>query len=183
MVFYFIIGISPGLGAPPKPQRLFQSALAPQPAAKTQSVVDSRINESGNLITHINPTSVQNRPLPDRPCSVAGQYPASDKRMFQDYPPGYLTSPGRRLANNKNLLPDARASYASQGYRGNFEDHYGTYGTRPGNVTPIIDEEARLRVNYMERQLASLTGIVQKALLTHPNQPKTTGSPGSEQKG
>lgn len=173
--------MSPGIGAPPKPQRLFQSALAPQPAAKSQSVVDSRINESGNLISHINPPSIQNRPLPESPCPVAGHYSASNKRGFQDYSQGFLSSPERRVANNENLVPGARTAYASQGYRGNFEDPYGSYGTRPGNVTPIIDEEARLRVNYMERQLASLTGIVQKALLT-PSQSRTV-PPGSEYKG
>ncbi|KAG1711207.1 Coiled-coil domain-containing protein [Nymphon striatum] len=42
----------------------------------------------------------------------------------------------------------------------------GGNGTRSGSVTPIIDEEARIRVQNMERQLASLTGIVQKALST-----------------
>lgn len=35
---------------------------------------------------------------------------------------------------------------------------------------PLVDEEARLRVEYMERQLASLTGLVHKALApTSPN--------------
>ncbi len=38
---------------------------------------------------------------------------------------------------------------------------------RSGSITPvIIDEEARVRMEHMERQLANLTGLVQKALVT-----------------
>ena len=45
--------------------------------------------------------------------------------------------------------------------------------SRSGTTTPIIDEEARYRVDAMERHLANLTGLVQKALTgnnaTQPN--------------
>lgn len=53
-----------------------------------------------------------------------------------------------------------------------YEDPY--YSQYSGTVTPVIDEEARIRVEHMERQLANLTGLVQKAL-THA--PHTSPSP------
>ena len=90
-----------------------------------------------------------------------------------------MSSPERRLPNGENIVPGS--SYASQGYGPKFEDPYGVYGTHPRSVTPIIDEEARFRVNYMEKQLASLTGLVQKALLI-PAHPRP-GPAGSDQKG
>ncbi len=42
---------------------------------------------------------------------------------------------------------------------------------RSGGSTPLIDEEARFRMEHMERQLANLTGLVQKALV--PSVPPT----------
>lgn len=38
--------------------------------------------------------------------------------------------------------------------------------SRSGAATPIVDEEARYRVDAMERHLANLTGLVQQALST-----------------
>jgi hypothetical protein len=44
---------------------------------------------------------------------------------------------------------------------------------RSGSITPvIIDEEARFRMEHMERQLANLTGLVQKALVVQPPVPQ-----------
>ncbi|KAI4491118.1 hypothetical protein M0802_010428 [Mischocyttarus mexicanus] len=53
-----------------------------------------------------------------------------------------------------------------------YEEPY--YSQYSGTVTPVIDEEARIRVEHMERQLANLTGLVHKAL-THA--PHTSPSP------
>lgn len=75
-----------------------------------------------------------------------------------------------------------RSSFPPQGYNINYDDVYNPYGTRSGSVTPIIDEEARIRVEYMEKQLASLTGLVQKAL-TNPQQQSQQRSASSENRG
>ena len=51
-----------------------------------------------------------------------------------------------------------------------FDDPYGIYGMRSGSVTPVIDEEARVRMQHMERQIVSLTNVVTKALTTSQSQ-------------
>jgi hypothetical protein len=56
-----------------------------------------------------------------------------------------------------------------------FEDPYGIYGMRSGSVTPVIDEEARVRMQAMERQLVSLTNVVTKALTPAQNQNQKSG--------
>lgn len=136
-----------------------------------------------------------NRPLPERPYSVAGHYPSPDRRSFPEYS-GYLSSPERRLPNGENLPPGARSSFPSPGYShqapsvNSYDDMYGSTGpplpghhpSRSGSTTPIVDEEARIRVDFMERQLASLTGLVQKALSTPPTQIRQ-GPAGSDLKG
>jgi len=52
------------------------------------------------------------------------------------------------------------------------DPYYATFpAPRSGAVTPvIIDDESRVRMEHMERQLANLTGLVQKALVppSHP---------------
>ncbi|XP_073977153.1 coiled-coil domain-containing protein AGAP005037 isoform X26 [Rhodnius prolixus] len=72
---------------------------------------------------------------------------------------GYMSSPERSSV--------APRGYPGPGYTigGGYDDpYYAAYTPRTGAITPVIDEEARLRVEHMERQLASLTGLVQKAL-------------------
>ena len=65
-------------------------------------------------------------------------------------PSGYISSP-------------ERTRYIST------EDPYYYPPPRSGSITPvIIDEEARFRMEHMERQLANLTGLVQKALTPQP---------------
>ncbi|CAB3372730.1 Hypothetical predicted protein [Cloeon dipterum] len=76
---------------------------------------------------------------------------------------GYMSSPER-----------GRQPYSNYPPAGAYEDpYYAQYGPRSGSITPVIDEEARLRVENMERQLANLTGLVQKALTQGP-QPSPT---------
>ncbi|XP_059489389.1 coiled-coil domain-containing protein AGAP005037 isoform X23 [Neocloeon triangulifer] len=76
---------------------------------------------------------------------------------------GYMSSPER-----------GRQPYSNYPAAGAYEDpYYAQYGARSGSITPVIDEEARLRVENMERQLANLTGLVQKALTQGP-QPSPT---------
>ncbi|KAK8751035.1 hypothetical protein OTU49_017518, partial [Cherax quadricarinatus] len=89
---------------------------------------------------------------------------SSQERMHGD---GYLSSPER----SPRPYATTGSTYLTQ--TPSYEDPYygGQYGSRSGSVTPIIDEEARsafysMRVEQMERQLASLTGLVQKALHT-----------------
>ncbi|XP_055947230.1 coiled-coil domain-containing protein AGAP005037-like isoform X4 [Argiope bruennichi] len=116
---------------------------------------------------------------PDRPYSVAGQatYHISPERR---YDPSYHSSPERRSQQESGYLSsperrvDHQRSFSGYSTSSSYEESlYGgsIYGTRSGSVTPVIDEEAsihRLRMEYMERQLASLTGLVQKALTTGP---------------
>lgn len=122
----------------------------------------------------------QGRPIPERPYSVAGQYPSPERRSYQDYS-GYLSSPERRLPQGDGG-PSGRLSFPPGYPPTSYDDMYGAYGSRSGSVTPVIDEEARIRVEYMEKQLASLTGLVQKALTT-PSSTTRTGPTGADQKG
>ncbi|CAK9826948.1 Coiled-coil domain-containing protein CG32809 [Anthophora retusa] len=82
---------------------------------------------------------------------------------------GYMSSPerGGGVASGTGRYPPGPYSAGSS-----YEDPY--YSQYSGTVTPVIDEEARIRVEHMERQLANLTGLVQKAL-THA--PHTSPSP------
>ncbi|KAL6430710.1 hypothetical protein ACFW04_006933 [Cataglyphis niger] len=82
---------------------------------------------------------------------------------------GYMSSPerGGGVSSGSGRYPPGPYSAGSS-----YEDPY--YSQYSGTVTPVIDEEARIRVEHMERQLANLTGLVQKAL-THA--PHTSPSP------
>ncbi|XP_011881284.1 PREDICTED: coiled-coil domain-containing protein AGAP005037-like isoform X5 [Vollenhovia emeryi] len=82
---------------------------------------------------------------------------------------GYMSSPerGGGVGSGSGRYPPGPYSAGSS-----YEDPY--YSQYSGTVTPVIDEEARIRVEHMERQLANLTGLVQKAL-THA--PHTSPSP------
>ena len=147
-------------GPPPKPQRSFatRSALPPPRSITSPSVVGPQYH--------------QNRPLPDRPYSVAGQYPSPERgRAYgQDFS-GYLSSPERRMPHDNQT--QVRASFS--GYPSTpFEDPYGIYGMRSGSATPVIDEEARVRMQAMERQIVSLTHVVSKALA--PTQSQKSGN-------
>ncbi|OQR70502.1 Coiled-coil domain-containing protein-like, partial [Tropilaelaps mercedesae] len=69
-------------------------------------------------------------------------------------PEGYLSSPER---SSRMMYPEPDQFFDPRLAQG-----------PPG--ASLVDEEARLRVEYMERQLASLTGLVHKALApTSPN--------------
>ncbi|XP_074604445.1 coiled-coil domain-containing protein AGAP005037 isoform X7 [Brevipalpus obovatus] len=149
--------------APPKPQRSFQSL-------GSASSLSSRASAS--------PISVSGGPRSPATSGVVTTVAPS---------PVSVSGPGmgeRRFPNGENLVPGVspRSSFPPQGYNVNYDDVYNPYGTRSGSVTPIIDEEARIRVEYMEKQLASLTGLVQKAL-TNPQQQSQQRSTSSESRG
>ncbi|XP_035705394.1 coiled-coil domain-containing protein AGAP005037 isoform X5 [Folsomia candida] len=84
-------------------------------------------------------------------------------------PSGYITPDLRRNIYSSGAEP----TYVSSPERRCVEDPYYSQfpQTRSGSITPvIIDDEARFRMEHMERQLANLTGLVQKALV-HPPVP------------
>lgn len=141
---------------PPKPQRSFavRTALPPPRSITSPSVVGPQYH--------------QNRPLPDRPYSVAGQYPSPERaRAYgQDFS-GYLSSSERRLpVENQSQM---RASFSGYPSSMPLDDPYGIYGMRSGAVTPVIDDETRVRMQAMERQIVSLTNVVSKALASQPD--------------
>lgn len=75
-------------------------------------------------------------------------------------PAGYISSPERT------------PRYISE------DPYYYPPPSRSGSVTPVvIDEEARFRMEHMERQLANLTGLVQKALAPPPPSATSTANP------
>ncbi|KAG7212702.1 hypothetical protein KM043_012976 [Ampulex compressa] len=77
---------------------------------------------------------------------------------------GYMSSPerGGGVGSGTGRYPPGPYSTSSS-----YEDPY--YSQYSGTVTPVIDEEARIRVEHMERQLANLTGLVKKALNHGPH--------------
>ncbi|KAG8184101.1 hypothetical protein JTE90_025407 [Oedothorax gibbosus] len=185
--------MTPGGGGtlpPPKPQRSFQQTLTPlgktvrstpPPTGPPPSIPGQPRSPLVPMGAPL-PISPERRhePLgqyrpPDRPYSVAGgqaTYHISPERRYEPYllsspearsqqESGYLSSPERRVDPQRSFSGySTGSSYEESVYGGSI------YGTRSGSVTPVIDEEARLRMEYMERQLASLTGLVQKALTT-----------------
>ncbi|KAE8738018.1 hypothetical protein FOCC_FOCC016511 [Frankliniella occidentalis] len=96
--------------------------------------------------------------------------PPSDRLHAES---GYMSSPER--GGPRAYPTPAYPASASVPYE---EGYYGQYGTRSGSITPVIDEEARIRVENMERQLANLTGLVQKALTHGPTHLAVPGSQG-----
>ncbi|GIY10274.1 coiled-coil domain-containing protein AGAP005037 [Caerostris darwini] len=185
--------IPPGvMQAPPKPQRSFQQGgtlpigkgircTPPPPTGPPPSIPSPRSGMPRPIVESRAPPFPRYAPerrhepqggyRPERPYSAGAQpiYTVSPERHYEptyrkSFEGGYLSSPERRYE-------PARAFAAVSPYE---EPYYGgterIYGTRSGSVTPVVDEEARLRVEHMERQLASLTGLVQKAL-TAPLRP------------
>lgn len=177
----------PGNQPPPKPQRSFQQAMVPlskgvrstpAPSGPSPSIPSSRTTQSRTLERRHEPQGAY-RALPERPYSAAGtpSYQSSPERRYElpyhssperrTHEAGYVSSPERRPDHQRGF-PGFGSSTPSS-----YDDsstYYGEriYGTRSGSVTPVIDEEARLRMEYMERQLANLTGLVQKALTAPP---------------
>ncbi|KAI1288108.1 Coiled-coil domain-containing protein [Halotydeus destructor] len=149
-------------GAPPKPQRSFTALLGPGvrgpvPGVPQRAVMSPQSPSHGPF----------GRPLPDRPYSVAGQYPSPDRgRLVQADYSGYMSSPERRV-------PGTLPSHQAGPMGGSFDDPYDLYGSRPSSVA-AVDDLARQRMESMERQIANLTGIVEQVLL-----PQAGPGPGS----
>ncbi|XP_023216951.1 coiled-coil domain-containing protein CG32809-like isoform X7 [Centruroides sculpturatus] len=189
--------MSPGSNQPPpKPQRSFQQAMVPlskgvrstpAPSGPSPAIPSTRSTQSRTLVSMgcITVTERRHEPqgayraLPERPYSAAGtpSYQSSPERRYElpyhssperrTHEAGYVSSPERRPDHQRGF-PGFGSSTPSS-----YDDsstYYGEriYGTRSGSVTPVIDEEARMRMEYMERQLANLTGLVQKALTAPP---------------
>ena len=198
--------------APPKPQRSFPILVSGgnngQQAGNSGTILRSPAQHqqqqqqapmSPNHVTFgvaAGATASAIRPLPDRPYSVAGQFPGGpmlthtghlsgpDRRSFpSDFTPiqsGYISSPERRI--NQTTVANAVAAgelvrnplYGTTWYgQPVVEDVYASYphgiiSSRPSSVAGgMVDDLARMKMENMERQLANLTGMVQAAL----NQP------------
>lgn len=144
---------------------------------------------SASVQQHLAQQYHQSRPLPDRPYSVAGHYPSPDRMGARiPYPQGvnpndfsgYLSSPEHRPSAAMLALhagqAQARSSFsgypssrpfdaemaATLAAAGVYPHPAAMYG-RPPPGAPV-DEEARVRMQEMERQIASLTNVVSKAL-------------------
>ncbi|XP_064456485.1 coiled-coil domain-containing protein AGAP005037-like isoform X4 [Ornithodoros turicata] len=179
-------GGAPHGGPPPKPQRSYHQPLpplnktmrpaAPSPLTSPRSPLPRPPSVPLSQSRSLSPDhgcpqdSYQSMPFPS-PTGQPYHGPASssprrydlayqgspERRASADQ--SYLSSPERRLDHQRSLPAAFNSAYEEPFYG----DQAG-YGTRSGSATPIIDEEARMRVEYMERQLASLTGLVHKAL-------------------
>lgn len=182
---------------PPKPQRNFPNNTVPQPdiimiqglqARPTTQAIGANPTES----QPIQPLHL-NRPLPDRPYSVAGHYPTIDRTGARfsfaaaatagDFS-GYLSSPEHRPSNAATLMPIQAQGQLRPSFAGHHHPSNRIYDT---NMNPppstaavvtnpniyqrhtsanVVDDEARARMQEMERKIASLTNVVSKALTT-----------------
>ncbi|XP_065082475.1 coiled-coil domain-containing protein AGAP005037 isoform X5 [Ochlerotatus camptorhynchus] len=118
-------------------------------------------------------------------------FPYSPDQLYS-IPDGYMSSPERSGSNRAYEEP----YYSQYSTRGNAvtsiideeqgdatlaEDQYAMYGVKGlGRIPPATNQMYdptrpedlhRIRVEHMERQLANLTGLVQKALTQKPTQP------------
>ncbi|XP_076361402.1 uncharacterized protein LOC143252719 isoform X3 [Tachypleus tridentatus] len=110
-------------------------------------------------------------PTPDHPYPPIGQsqYIASNERGYESAydssperkppPVSYSTSPRRRIEHQSSY-----GGYSATWYEDPSYYRSQVYRPRSRSITPVIDEEARKRMEFMEHQLASLTGLVQKVL-------------------
>uniref|UniRef100_T1JCW6 Actin interacting protein 3-like C-terminal domain-containing protein n=1 Tax=Strigamia maritima TaxID=126957 RepID=T1JCW6_STRMM len=129
---------------PPKPQRTYQQPVT-------------------SMAKSVRATPPPQGPPPPAPSpSPRSNQSMSDRRHQQTHESGYHSSPERRMDHHRSVPSYVTPTSSYE------EPYYGDrgYGSRSGSVTPIIDEEARLRMQMMERQLANLTGLVHKALTT-----------------
>ncbi|XP_022239397.1 coiled-coil domain-containing protein CG32809-like isoform X3 [Limulus polyphemus] len=110
---------------------------------------------------------------PDHPYPSLGQsqYIAACERGYESAydssperkppPISYSTSPRRRIEHQSSF-----GGYSATWYEDPSYYRSQVYRPRSRSITPVIDEEARKRMEFMEHQLASLTGLVQKVLTT-----------------
>ncbi|XP_077553925.1 coiled-coil domain-containing protein AGAP005037 isoform X20 [Haemaphysalis longicornis] len=190
-----LVPAGPPGGAPAKPQRFYGQPPPPLQVASPLTSPRSPLprpppvpqppralspDRGGGLLAEAGyPPSAAASPFPPSvgPGGGPGPYPppTSPRRYELGYPAvpddrrDVAYSPERRLDHTRSLPATFNSAYEEPFYGGDA----GGYGSRSGSATPIIDEEARMRVEYMERQLASLTGLVHKALAagTSPRQP------------
>ncbi|XP_050536556.1 uncharacterized protein LOC126902897 isoform X13 [Daktulosphaira vitifoliae] len=108
--------------------------------------------------------TLPNRGRPPTGSIPARTYSPAVPSSAVNKPSGYMSSPERAGSRTGYTVPP----YMSPGGSSFDENSYYGYGPRTGSITPVIDEETRLRVENMERQIANLTGLVQKALVHGP---------------
>ncbi|XP_022658356.1 coiled-coil domain-containing protein AGAP005037-like isoform X12 [Varroa destructor] len=121
------------------------AGLLPPKPARLAGFVSQGVSPLGS------PHSPQSPPLRQLP---TGRGYSHEMVPRSRTPEGYLSSPER---SSRMMYPESDQFFDPRLAQG------------PPSA-PLVDEEARLRVEYMERQLASLTGLVHKALApTSPN--------------
>lgn len=170
-------------GIPPR-------AGLPTPVTAPQ-ITPPQNTASGAVITGQQIVYHQNRPLPDRPYSVAGHYPTLDRNGQSPrlpFPPGgvpsgvnaadfsgYLSSPEHRPSPAMIAMHTGhpRASFsgfpsepmatnpAAVLYPNSATTAANLYA--PRQMSGAVDEDARVRMQEMEKQIASLTNVVSKA--------------------
>ncbi|XP_049769735.1 coiled-coil domain-containing protein AGAP005037 [Schistocerca cancellata] len=156
-------GGGPGGVPPPKPVRTYQ-----------HNPLGSPLSPAGKPGVGGGPPVPPDRlygpflPLPSPRDAVYS--PTADRLHTES---GYMSSPERGGPSRAYAPP-----YAPAGASAYEDPYYSQYAPRSGSITPVIDEEARIRVEHMERQLANLTGLVQKALTQTPTAVGSTSAGG-----
>lgn len=111
---------------------------------------------------HPYPTMGQNQFISACERSYELAYDSSPERKPQ--PINYSSSPRRRIQHQSSF-----GGYSASWYEDPSYYRSQVYRPRSRSVTPVIDEETKhvkKRMEFMEHQLASLTGLVQKVLTT-----------------
>ncbi|XP_063696322.1 uncharacterized protein LOC134827553 isoform X5 [Culicoides brevitarsis] len=108
----------------------------------------------------------------DQLYSIPDGYMSSPERGTRSYEEPYYSQYGSRQANATPIIDE------EQNEQQLVDDQYALYGVKttgriPRNVNQLYDPTRpedlhRIRVEHMERQLANLTGLVQKALTQNP---------------
>ncbi|XP_062544828.1 coiled-coil domain-containing protein AGAP005037 isoform X2 [Armigeres subalbatus] len=128
--------------------------------------------------------------------SIGPSFPYSPDQLYS-IPDGYMSSP-ERSGNNRAYEEPYYSQYSArgnavtsiideeQGDASLADDQYAMYGVKglgriPHTANQMYDPTRpedlhRIRVEHMERQLANLTGLVQKALTQKPAQPVVSNS-------
>ncbi|XP_076327421.1 uncharacterized protein LOC143234172 isoform X3 [Tachypleus tridentatus] len=134
---------------------------------RTQHIsgIEPRYEPQGAYSTtsdHPYPTMGQNQFISACERSYELAYDSSPERKPQ--PINYSSSPRRRIQHQSSF-----GGYSASWYEDPSYYRSQVYRPRSRSVTPVIDEETRhvkKRMEFMEHQLASLTGLVQKVLTT-----------------
>uniref|UniRef100_A0A8W7PNJ4 Actin interacting protein 3-like C-terminal domain-containing protein n=1 Tax=Anopheles coluzzii TaxID=1518534 RepID=A0A8W7PNJ4_ANOCL len=131
--------------------------------------------------------------------NIAGPMPYTTEQLY-NIPDGYMSSPERSGASRGAYEEPYYSQYGTrsatvtpiideeQGDISIADDQYAMYGVKNVGRIPRVppnqmydhtrsEDLHRIRVEHMERQLANLTGLVQKALTQNPQLPLVNNSP------